>query len=523
MIHGKGKKMSKSSKKSNPTSGKVNLFNRFLNGLEVVGNKLPDPLMIFVALSVGAIALSWLASVTGFSAVHPLSGELLKTVNLFSGAGLTKMLTSAVTNFTGFAPMGVVLVTVLGVGFAEKTGFYHALLTRSMRGIKHKLVIIVAVVFISINANALADAGFIVMPPLAAMLFAAVGMNPLAGMMASYASIAGGFSANLIVSMLDILLGGYTQQAAQLIDPSTTLNPAMNWYFLAASTFLITVVATWVTAKIVLPRMGTYQGENEAMSEVTPLESKALKAAAVATLIYVGLVLWGSIPANGILREPETGSLISMKAPLMAGLVPLITLLFFIPGLVFAKVTGKIKTGKDMAAMMGQAMSEMGPYIVLAFVISQFLAYFNWSNLGIIFAIKGAEFIKSIGAPTPVLLVLFIVLSATVNLFIGSASAKWALLSPIFVPMFMLLGFHPALTQVTYRIGDSITNVITPLLPYFTILLAFARKYDKNIGMGTLMANMLPYSIFFFIFWVIFLLVWVFLGLPLGPGGPIFL
>ena len=502
---------------------KKTLFNRFLTGLERAGNKLPDPLMIFVFLSAAAIVLSGIASAMGLSAVHPVTGETLNTVNLFSIAGLLRFLSSAVTNFTGFAPMGVVLVTVLGVGFAEKTGFYHALLTKTMSGIKHKLFVIVAVVFISVNANALADAGFIVMPPLSAMLFAAVGLNPLAGMLASYASIAGGFSANLSVSMLDMLLVGFTQAAAQLVDPEIVLNPAMNFYFLAVSTIMITIVGTWVTAKIVIPRMGHLEHNEEGMKEITALESKGLKYAGIATLIFIALVLVGSIPSNGILREVETGSLISMKAPLMSGMVPLITLLFFIPGYTFAKVSGKIKSGKDIAAMMGQAMSEMGPYIVLAFVIAQFLAFFNWSNLGIIFAIKGAEFLKGIGAPTPVLLVLFIVLAGIINLFIGSASAKWALLSPIFVPMFMLLGFHPALTQVTYRIGDSITNVITPLLPYFTILLAFARKYDKNIGMGTLIANMIPYTIFFFIAWVILLIVWLFLGLPLGPGGTIFL
>jgi aminobenzoyl-glutamate transport protein len=494
----------------------------FLNWVEAVGNKLPEPLTIFVYLAGIAILISLIGSIAGVSAVHPLTGETVKVINLFSKEGIQKMLMNAVTNFSGFAPLGLVLVTILGVGLAEKTGFFSALLRKTLGNVKGGKVVAI-VIFTSIMANAAGDTGFIVMPPLAAMLFTAIGMNPIVGMMAAYAAVAGGFAANLIVNSLDVLVVGFTQSAANLLDPDFVVNPACNWYFLIVSTFILTAVATYITLKVVAPRMGHGEYEVEQVEEVTELEVKGLKAAGIATLAFILICFALAVPSNGLLREPETGSLLSFSSPLMKGLVPLITLLFFIPGYVFGKVSGKIKSDKDITNMLGQAMSEMGPYIVLAFVIAQFINYFNWSNLGLIMAIKGAEFLKSLGAPAPVLLVLFVIVSSLLNLFVGSSSAKWAILGPIFVPMFMLLGFHPALTQIAYRIGDSITNVITPLLPYFAILVSFAKKYDKNIGMGTLIANMLPYSIAFFIVWTIQLLLWYFLNLPLGPNSPMFM
>ncbi|WDV47231.1 AbgT family transporter [Clostridiaceae bacterium M8S5] len=497
-------------------------FDKFLDFIEKAGNKLPEPLTLFVWLAGIAILISFIGSISGLSAVHPVSKETIKVVNLLSKEGIQKMLTNAVGNFAGFPPLGLVLTCILGVGIAEKTGLFSALLRKTLGNVKGSKVVII-VIFTSIMANAAADTGFIVMPPLAAMLFLAVGMNPIVGMMAAYAAVAGGFSANLIINSLDVLVVGFTQKAAETVDASFGVNPACNWYFLIVSTFILTFVATWVTVKIVAPRMGMSTYKADKVEKVTKEEIKGLKAAGLALLAFVIIILALAIPSNGLLRHPETGSLIEFTAPLMKGLVPLITLLFFIPGYVFGKVSGKIKSDKDIVTMLGQAMAEMGPYIVLSFVIAQFINYFNWSNMGIIMAIKGADFLKAVGAPTPVLLILFIMISSIINLFVGSCSAKWAILSPIFVPMFMFLGFHPALTQMAYRIGDSITNVVTPLLPYFAILVAFAKKYDKNIGMGTLIANMLPYSIAFFLFWSALIVIWYLLGLPLGPGSPIML
>ena len=507
-----------------PNNKPDGMFEKFLLWLERTGIKLPDPLTIFASLAVIVLVLSFLGSMANFSAVHPLTKKVITAVNLLSVAGLQQMISNAVTNFTGFPPLGIVLVAILGVGLAEKTGLFSALLRKTLVGKKGSGTMVVAVViFVAINANAAGDTGFIVMPPIAAMVFSAIGKNPLAGMLAAYAAVAGGFSANMVVNSLDVLVVGFTQAAVDLLDKTVIVNPASNWYFLMVSCVILTVVATWVTVKIVEPRMGVFKGEIEAVAEVTEQETKALKAAGVGLAIFLLVVAALAVPESGLLREPKTHSLISYSSPFMKGLIALLALAFFIPAFIYGKVSGKIKSDKDVATLMGQSMSEMGPYIVLSFVIAQFISYFNWSNLGLILAIKGAEIIKASGAPAPVLLVLFVILSATINMFIGSCSAKWAILAPIFVPMFMLLGFHPALTQMAYRIGDSITNVITPLLPYFVILLAFVKKYDKDIGMGTLMANMLPYTIAFFIIWTIQLLVWFALNLPLGPGAPVLL
>lgn len=500
------------------------LFEKFLIWLERTGNKLPDPLTIFASLAGIVLVISLVGSLAQFSAVHPLTKKTITTVNLLSVEGLQRIVSNAVTNFTGFPPLGVVLVAILGVGLAEKTGLFSALLRKTLVGRTGNSTTVVAVIiFVAISANAAGDTGFIVLPPIAAMVFGAIGKNPLTGMLAAYAAVAGGFSANMLVNSLDVLIVGFTQAAVDLLDKTVIVNPASNWYFLMVSCVILTVVATWVTVKIVEPRMGAFKGQVEAVEGVTEQETKALKAAGVGLAIFVVIIAVLAVPESGLLREPKTQSLISFSSPFMRGLIFLLSLAFFIPAYIYGKVSGKIKSDKDVAALLGQAMSEMGPYIVLSFVIAQFISYFNWSNLGIILAIQGAELIKASGAPAPVLLVLFIILSATINMFIGSASAKWAILAPIFVPMFMLLGFHPALTQMAYRIGDSITNVITPLLPYFVILLAFVKKYDKDIGMGTLMANMLPYTIAFFIVWTIQLLIWFALKLPLGPGAPVLL
>ena len=505
-----------------PSNKPVGNFEKFLLWLERTGNKLPDPLTIFAVLAATVLVFSFIGSMASFSAIHPLTKKEISVVNLLSVPGLQRMISEAVTNFTGFPPLGVVLVAILGVGLAEKTGLFSAILRKTLVGKKGSGTMVVAIViFVAINANAAGDTGFIVMPPIAAMVFGAIGKNPLTGMLCAYAAVAGGFSANMTVNSLDVLIVGFTQAAINLLDKSVVINPACNWYFLMVSTFILTVAGTWVTVKIVEPRMGEFKGQVEAVEAVTEQETKALKAAGIGLVVFLLIIAALAVPESGLLREPKTQSLLSFSSPFMRGLIFLLALAFFIPAYIYGKGSGKIKSDKDVASLLGQSMAEMGPYIVLAFVIAQFISYFNWSNLGLIMAIIGAEIIKATGAPAPVLLVLFVSRSATINMFIGSASAKWAILAPIFVPMFMLLGFHPALTQMAYRIGDSVTNVITPLLPYFVILLAFVKKYDKDIGMGTLMANMLPYTITFFIVWTIQLLVWFALKLPLGPGAPV--
>lgn len=504
---------------------KKSRFDKFLNWVEKVGNKLPEPLLLFAGLSVVVVLLSYVFSLLGFSDIHPVTKEPLHVVNLLSVSGLQRILSNAVNNFLSFPPLGIVLTCMLGVGLCEKSGLFSALLRNSLSGLKGSSVkVVVVLVFASIFANAAGDSGFIIMPPIGAMIFSALGRNPLAGMMCAYASVAGAFSANLIVTSLDVLLIGFTEPAAQSAGiPVTGVHAAMNYYFQAFSVITLTVVSTWVTLKVLEPRLGPSKHAAEAMEEVTPQQKKALKNAGIALLIYLVIVALGVIPSNGILRDPETFSPIASNAPLMKGLVVLIALMFFIPGLVYGKFAGIFKSGKDIVAAFNETMTNMGSYVAMSFFMAQFINFFGWSNLGILFAIKGANALQTSGFPIPVILVLFTLLCVVLDIFLGSASAKWAIMAPIFIPMFMFLGFHPSLITMAYRIGDSVINIVTPLLAYFGMLLVSARKYDKSIGMGTLMANMLPYSLSFLVVWLIQLLVWYFLKLPMGPGAPLML
>lgn len=499
-------------------------FDRVLDKIEVIGNKIPEPMMLFVWLCIIVIVLSFFLSKIGYSAVHPLTKETLTVVNLISVGGFQKILTSTVSNFSGFSPLGVVLVAMLGVGVCDKSGLFTILLKNSISGLKgSKTKVVFVVVFASILSNAAADSGFIIMPALGAMIFSAVGRNPIAGAMCAYACVSGAFSANIIITSLDVVLTGFTESAVKLIDPNFTVNPSITYYFQFVSTILLSAVATWVTIKFVEPRLGNWEKAEEKLEEVSDREVKAIKWAGIALAIYVALALLGAIPANGVLRDPKTFSLITSGAPLMKGLVVLIAIAFFIPGIVYGRVSGRFKDTKDVVGAMGKSMSDMGPYIALIFVISQFINYFGWSNLGIIFAIKGASALEASGLPIILVIVLFVLLCIFIDIVIGSASAKWAIMAPIFIPMFMILGYHPSLIQMAYKIGDSVINVITPLSAYFPIVYAEVRKYDKNAGMGTVIANMTPYSVAFFIFWVAQLLVWYFFKLPMGPGSPMML
>lgn len=507
------------------------LLMRFLNVVERVGNKLPDPVTIFVILWFVVMIISYFVAKSGVTAIHPgqideATGKnlVVKGVNLLSKEQLQLFLTSMVTNFTGFAPLGLVLVTMLGAGLAEKSGYMEAVMKTSVTKVPKKLLT-GTLIFVGIMANAVADAGFVVLPPLAALVFLGVGRHPLVGLFAGYAGVAAGFSANLMISMLDVLVAGFTIPAAQIIDPNYSGTPAMNWYFLIVSTFILVVVGTFVTERYLAPRFeGTdyIAADSDVDSDITPLEKKAMKYASIGLLVCVIILVALCIGPNAFMKDPQTGSLLSASSPLMAGMVPIITIVFFVPGLTYGILTKKIKNDKDLAAILYDSMAGMGSYIVLAFAAGQFLALFNASNMSSLLSIKGAEWLKGIGLTGPGLLVAFVLFAAFINLFVGSCSAKWAVMAPIFVPMFLLLGYDPALTQMAYRIGDSITNPISPIFTYFPVILAFAKKYDKDIGMGTVMASMTPYSLLFGLMWIILLVIFMVFNLPLGPGSGIY-
>ncbi|RDY26917.1 AbgT family transporter [Romboutsia weinsteinii] len=499
---------------------KESLFNRALNVVEVVGNRLPDPVTIFLALCVLVIIASYIIGSKGVSVVHPGTGETIQVVNLLTKEQLQILLGSIVSNFQGFAPLGLVLVTMIGAGVCDKSGLMTATIKASTSKIPKSKVTIV-VMTIGMLANIASDAGTILFPPLAALVYLGVGRHPLIGLFSGYAAVCLGFAANIMISVNDILAASFTVPAAQMIDPSFEANATMNLIFMIVSTFILIGLATIITEKVIAPRFGKYEGDAklDVDGSLSDAEKKGLKQAGISVLIYIAVIVMLSIVGESpFLADPETGDLLSNKAPLMKGMVPIIALAFFIPGLVFGRATGKIKKDKDVVKLMSGAMSDMGGYIILAFAASQFLQLFTNSNLGLIIAVKGGDFLKTAGIQGPLLLIGFILLACCINLFIGSASAKWAILAPIFVPMFMLVGYNPALTQMAYRIGDCITNPLSPLFPYFPIILAFTRKYDEEAGMGTVIANMIPFSLAFLVVWTLLLIVFMVFNIPLGPG-----
>ncbi|WP_053955515.1 AbgT family transporter [Inediibacterium massiliense] len=499
------------------------ILEKALSFIEKAGNKLPDPITLFVIFCGLILLISYIGAKMGISVVHPSTKETIQVVNLITKDGLRQIVGGIVGNFQSFPPLGLVLVVMIGAGVAEKSGLMKAVLENSVTKVP-KNFMTAMIVLVGILANAVGDAGFIVLPPLAAIIFLGTGRHPLVGLFAAYAGVSGGFAANLMINMSDVLAASFTIPAAQMIDSSYQGTPAMNLYFIAVSTIFLVGVGVWVTEKIVEPRFPKYEGENlgEHTKNLSEIEKKGLKYAGWSVMILILVIIGLCIGKDAFMQDPKSGSILAYESTLMQGIIPIVTFVFLIPGLIYGKITGTIKTDKDATAMMGSAMSDMGPYIVLAFVASQFLAYFKWSNVGIVLSIKGAEFLKDAGMTGYGLIIGFIFISCLINIFVGSASAKWAIMAPVFVPMFLLLGYDPALTQMAYRIGDSITNTISPLFPYFPILLAFINKYDKNAGMGTVIANMIPYSIAFGVLWTILLIVFMVFHIPLGPNAGIY-
>lgn len=498
---------------------KRSLVDRFLGAVERIGNLLPHPATLFAGFALLVVIASWIASLFDISVIHPGTGAEIRPVNLVSKEGLDFMLSKMVTNFTDFAPLGTVLVSLLGIGIAEGSGLIGAILKRIVLKTPEKLLTFV-IVFAGILSNTASEVGYVLLVPLAAVIFQAAGRHPIAGLAAAFAGVSGGYSANLLLGTIDPLLAGLSQEAAQILDPTYVVNPASNYYFMFVSTFIIAGLGTWVTEKIVIPRLGLYDGEEEAIEieQVSPAEKKGLRYAMVASLLFTAFILGGLIPESGYLRGEGGGIL---QSPFMSGIVAFIFLGAGVAGIAYGVGAKTIKNDEDVMKGMSEAMKTLGTYIVLVFFAAQFVAYFNETNLGMIFAVSGAETLKSSGLGAIPLMLSFVIVSAIINLVMGSASAKWAIMAPIFIPMFMLLGYSPELVQVAYRVGDSITNIISPMMSYFALIVAFMQRYDKNAGIGTIVSSMLPYSVVFFIGWSILLIIWILFDIPIGPGAPL--
>jgi len=502
------------------------LTDRFLVAVETVGNALPHPATLFGGFALLVVALSGVAAAAGWSATHPGTGETIAPFSLLSVAGLHRILVEMVTNFTGFAPLGTVLVSMLGIGIAERTGLIGAALRMLVLSAPRRLLTFV-IVFAGILSNTASEVGYVLLVPLGALIFKAVGRHPIAGLAAAFAGVSGGYSANLLLGTIDPLLAGLSEEAARIVDPAYTVNPACNYYFMVASVFLIALVGTWITERLVVPRLGEYVGsaddppgdaDRSPLDPLTSNERRGLVAAGIVTAAFAAVLAAGTVPAGGFLRDPDTGGL--LRSPFTSGIVAFIFLGAAIVGITYGVVARTIRSDEDVVEGMGASMKTLGTYIVLVFFAAQFVAYFRWTNLGLIFAIEGAESLKATGISGLPLLIAFVVLSSVINLVMGSASAKWAIMAPVFIPMFMFLGYSPELVQATYRVGDSASNVISPLMSYFPLIVAFMKRYDPRAGIGTVVATMLPYTVAFLVVWTILLSVWFAFGLPLGPGAP---
>ena len=532
----------------------------FLGWVERTGNRLPDPVFIFFYLILALIAVSIVCSLAGVSALHPTTvnettgqPDVIEAVSLLSAENIQRLWVLMPETFTHFHPLGYVLVVMLGAGVAERSGFFAAGMSKAVRAAP-KALLTPVVALVAMLGNHAADAGYVVLIPLAGILFAAAGRHPLAGIAAAFAGVSGGFSANISPGQLDALLFGITEEAvgASMLDPSWTANIAGNWYFISVMTFIYLPIIWFVTDKIIEPRLGRWTGGASAGAangdDTSPdpsehdgaLASKGLRHAGIAALLVIAL--WAVMvfaPSNPYIFEggtplideaaciAEDGSRIAdcsihtELGPLYSSLVAAFFILFLATGWAYGRAAGTIENHRDLVNMMAESMKDMGYYLVLAFAAAHFVAMFNWSNLGLISAVHGAGAIESTGLPLPAVIGLMVLFTGLLNLFVGSASAKWALLAPILVPMLMLLGISPEGATAAYRVGDSATNIITPLMVYFPLILVFAQRWQKDFGLGSLTAMMIPYSIWLLISGTILIVGWFYLGLPLGPDAPV--
>lgn len=507
----------------------------FLGWVERAGNALPDPVFLFFWLIGVVVVISVIAAATGLGVDHPVLTNAdgtpvrISAISMFAAENIQRLLVDMPQTFTHFHPLGYVLVVMLGAGVAERTG----LLSAAMRaGVRHapKNLLTPAVALVAMIANLAADSAYVVLIPLAGVLYASAGRHPVAGIAAAFAGVSGGFSANVVPGQLDALLFGITETSVRAagLDPSWVMNIAGNWYFILGMTVIFMPVIWFVTDRIIEPRLGAWTGGANAFGEdggandaLTTAQRKGLARAGLATVAIILLWLAFTFGPGTPLIDEEAATAQARLTPFYKSLVAGFMALFLAAGWAYGAAAGSIKGHRDLVAMMSGAMGDLAYYLVLAFAAAHFVAMFGWSNLGLIFAVKGAEAIQSTGLPLPILLGLIVVFAALANLFVGSASAKWALLAPILVPMLMLLGVSPEGATAAYRVGDSATNIITPLMVYFPLILTFAQRWDSTFGLGSLTATMLPYSFWLLVTGIAMTIAWVYLGLPLGPGAEV--
>ncbi|WP_305768007.1 AbgT family transporter [Candidatus Epulonipiscium viviparus] len=504
------------------------LLTKTLDKIEQAGNALPHPTTIFIILIAVVIVASAICAALGVSVTYDgydqATGQIVEmqvtAVSLLSAEGIRHMFTSIIPNFTGFYSLGPVFMIILCVAVAEGTGLLTALLKR-VTEVTPKKWVTAMIVFLGVISNVASSTGYVVLVPLGAIIFMGFKRHPIAGLAAAFAGVSGGWSANLLIGTNDPMFAGISTQAANILDPNYLVQPTANWYFMIASTFLIVILGTLVTEKIVEPRLGAYEKfDLHEIEKITDLEKRGMRWAGIALLAYIILIALLVVPPNGILRNPETNGI--LVSPFMNSIIPIMAFFFLVPGIFYGIGSKVIKNDKDVIELMTKGITSITGFLVLVFFGGQFINFFDYSKLGTIISVNGAQFLQNTGFVGLPLIIAFIILTSLINIIIAVDSAKWVLMAPIFVPMFMQIGLSPELTQLVFRIGDSCTNVIAPLMPFFALIVAFCQKYDKKAGVGTLVTTMLPYSIAFLIGWTILFVIWYLVGLPIGPGSPLF-
>lgn len=487
---------------------------KFLTIIEKAGNKLPDPASLFVIGTIVVFILSTIISSLGWTVVDP-KGYTIEAFNLISSEGIWWLLSTMVNNFIHFPPLGIVLVGMLGIGISEKTGFLPALLQFAITHVNKRLLT-PATMLSGILSSIALDAGYVVLIPIAAVLYIAAGRSPLTGIAVAFAGVSAGFSANLFITALDPLLAGFTQAGAQIIDPDYQVAVTGNWWFMIVSTIVLTLTGWFVTERIVEPSIEGVANQNLNDSIVDPghSEKRALFYSILSGIVLLIIFYFSITLSNGPLFG--TGKRFDRWIEVT---VPLLFIIFFVPGLLYGILVKKIQNDSDVTAILSDVIARLAPYIVMAFFAAQFIAAFNQSGLGQMLAIAGGQFLRDLMVHDAFLLSCFVLMAVVINLVIGSASAKYAFFAPVFVPMLMQVGISPELTQAAYRVGDSVSNVITPMNPYMIIILMEVKKYVRGSGLGTVVAMMLPYTLAFLLVWLLLLIVWIATGLPLGPGG----
>ncbi|WAT18964.1 AbgT family transporter [Aurantiacibacter sp. MUD11] len=507
----------------------------FLGWVERTGNRLPDPVLLFVYFIAILVAISVVAGLAGWSAPHPAeidpdtgTNRIVFVESLLSTENLRRLLTEVPETFTSFPPLGFVLVVMLGAGVAERSGLFTTAMHASVANVP-RFWLTPAVAFACMMANHAADAAFVVMIPLAAIIYHAAGRHPLVGIAVSFAAVSGAFSANLMPGQLDALLLGITEAAVQTVFGDYVINIAGNWYFIAAMTFAYLPVIWYVTDRVIEPRLGTYdkalRGEapaEEALDDITPEQKRGMRNAGLVALGLVALWVFLAVGPVAPLVD-ETAAPEARLNPLYRSLLPFFLLIFLLPGYAYGRAAGTIDNHRDLIAMMAEAMKDMAYYLVLSFVAAHFVAMFAWSNMGIVLAVTGADALKASGLPMWAMLIAILMFGAALNLLIGSASAKWSVLAPVLVPMLMLVGISPEMTTAAYRVGDSATNIITPLMVYFPLILIFCQRWNKHFGLGSLTALMMPYFFGIMAAGIAITITWVVFDIPLGPGVGVFM